>query len=376
MLVTGLTSNQQRGNQQPVTLMTGDIPSKKKIGFKVNDDLMAYLKRHNRYLKLPVEYQDLARYMSSLPLLDANGNDTLWETVYYPESDMSDLNRALTEIYAFLKTDGDLKVQELLSVARIDFCTFGNTHPFRVRIVNKLNDNYDHFYVKKADASRIYGLELENLLSPNYMGYLVYKDTMIEEHVSGIPGDDFIKHNLDTSVFNQIRIAKEFIKFNERCFVRLLGDMRSYNYVVDITPDIDGNQYRLRAIDFDQQSYEGRKSFYLPQFFKENNPIIFLGIKHMSPETVRQYQLEERSLIAFRIKNSQKRVRALLNVMAMDHISSPEKVEQLRSEMAYHHKTDQFDFCETMGQILLVNLQLLLKKDFRQSIGEIEIGNA
>lgn len=356
--------------------MQGDIPSKKKIGFKVNDDLKSYLERHNRYMKLPVEYDDLSRYMSSLPLLDADGNDTYWETVYYPESDMDDLNRSLTEIYSYLKADGDLEVLELLSVARIDFCTFGNTHPFRVRVVNKLNDNFDHFYVKKADASRIYGLELENLLSPNHLKYLVYKDTMIEEHVSGIPGDDFIKQSLNTSEFNQIRIAKEFIKFNERCFVRLLGDMRSYNYVVDITPDIDGNQYRLRAIDFDQQSYEGRKSFYLPQFFKENNPIIFLGMKHMSPETVRQYQLEERSLIAFRIKASQKRVRALLNVMQKDTISFPKKVEQLRGEMAYHHKTDKFDHCETMGEILLVNLQLLLQKDFRQSIGEIEIGNA
>lgn len=356
--------------------MQGDIPSKKKIGFKVSKSFEAYLTKHNRYVELPVEYEDLARYMSSLPLLDAHGNDTLWETVFYPETDMEDLNKSLTQIYAFLKTDGDIQVQEHLSVARIDFCSFGNTHPFRVRIVNKLNDNYDHFYVKKADASRIYGLELENLLSPNYLRYLVYQDTMIEEHVSGIPGDDFIKNNLETSEFNQIRIAKEFVKFNERCFVRLLGDMRAYNYVVDITPDIDGNQYRLRAIDFDQQSYEGRKSFYLPQFFKENNPIIFLGIKHMSPETVRQYQLEERSLIAFRIKTSQKRVRNLLNIMADDEISFPRKVEQLRAEMAYHHKTDKFDNCQNMGQILLVNLQLLLAKDFRQSIGEIELGNA
>jgi len=38
---------------------------------------------------------------------------------------------------------------------------------------------------------------------------------------------------------NKIRFAKEFVKFNERCFVRLLGDMRSYNFVVDITPDIE-----------------------------------------------------------------------------------------------------------------------------------------
>jgi hypothetical protein len=67
-------------------------------------------------------------------------------------------------------------------------------------------------------------------------------------------------------------LPKEFVKFNERCFVRLLGDMRSYNFVVNITPDIEDYQYRIRAIDFDQQSYEGRRNLYLPQFFKENLP--------------------------------------------------------------------------------------------------------
>lgn len=349
--------------------MKGGVPSKKKIGFKIQRAFQAYLEKHNRYVELPIHYEDLTRYISTLPLLDSKGNDTLWETVFYSETDMADFDQSLTEIYAFLKTDGDIEALEHLSVARIDFCGFGNTQPFRIRVINRLNDNYDHFYVKKADASRVYGLELENLLSPNYMKYLVYKSTMIEEHVSGIPGDDFIKNNLDVSEFEQIRITKEFIKFNERCFVRLLGDMRAYNYVVDITPDIDGNQYRLRAIDFDQQSYEGRKNFYLPQFLKENNAIVFLGVKHMSAETVKQYQLEERSLIAFRIKASGSRVRDLLNVMIKDKISFPDKVEQLKGEMAYHHKTDQFDDCKTMGEILLVNLQLLLKKDFRQSIG-------
>ena len=33
--------------------------------------------------------------------------------------------------------------------------------------------------------------------------------------------------------------------------------MRSYNYVVVIMQDFDRIQYRIRSIDFDQQSYEG-----------------------------------------------------------------------------------------------------------------------
>lgn len=348
--------------------MQGNVPSKKKTMYPVGEPLRQYLKRYNRYVDLPLHYEDLTQYESSLALLDLHGNDTLWETVYYTEYDRQHIYRALTMIYSLLKTDGDTDVIEHLTVARIDYCTFGNTRPFRIRIINRLNDNYDHFYIKRADASRIYGLELEDLLSPNGVTYLVEGDTLVEEHVAGIPGDDFMRHHLDTTPFNQIRIAKEFIKFNERCFVRLLGDMRSYNYVVDITPDIEGSQYRLRAIDFDQQSYEGRKSFYLPQYFKENNPIIFMGIGHMRPETVTQYQLEERSLIANRVKTTPIRFRTLFQVMIRDDISTPEKVKQLKEELAYHHKNDAFQKCRTMGQIVLTNLQLLLDKDFKQSM--------
>ncbi|MGB1217882.1 MAG: hypothetical protein ACPG5P_08385, partial [Saprospiraceae bacterium] len=210
--------------------------------------------------------------------------------------------------------------------------------------------------------------ELEHLLSPDYIQYLVDGETLIEEHVAGLPGDDFIARELETTEFNQTRIAKEFVKFNERCFVRLLGDMRSYNYVVDITPDIEGNQYRIRAIDFDQQSYEGKKRFYLPQYFKENNPIIFLGIKHMSPQTVEQYQLEERSLMATRIKSNLARTQEIIDIMRNTQISEPKKVKLLKIELSEHHNSHIFDSCTNMGEIVLANIQLLLQKDFKQSI--------
>ncbi len=348
--------------------MRGDIPSKKKVPFAIPSSLNTYLVKYSRQTQLPVQYTDLTRYDTSIPLIDQNGVDTLWETVYYTEYERQEVHKALTYIYALLKTDGNMDVLEHLSVARIDFCTFGNTQPFRIRIINRLNDNYDHFYVKKADASRVYGLELEEILSPNHVTYLVDGNTLIEEHIAGIPGDDFMKRNLEDSTFNQIRIAKEFVKFNERCFVRLLGDMRSYNYVIDITPDIEGSQFRMRAIDFDQQSYEGRKSFYLPQYFKDNNPIIFLGIKHMAPETVRQYQMEERSLIAGRAKSSKSRLQEILDLMITTPLSQKEKVVKLREELALHHKNDVFLECQNMGAIVKTNIQLLLRKDFKQSI--------
>jgi hypothetical protein len=348
--------------------MRGNIPSKKKPAFPVRQALLGYLRKYSRAAELPLRYEDLLRHDVSVPLRDERNQDTLWETVHYTPSEQKDLYRSLTYIYSLLKAGGDLEVLNHLTVARIDYCTFGNTKPFRVRIINRLNDNYDHFYVKRTDASRVYGLELEELLSPNTLIFLVHGETLVEEHVIGIPGDDYMRDHLGDTVFNHIRLAKEFVKFNERCFVRLLGDMRSYNFVVAVTPDIEGSQFRLRAIDFDQQSYEGRKNFYLPQYFRENNPIIFLGIEHMEPETVKQYQLEERSLIAARARVQWDRLNELLAIMRTDQLSDLDKVANLRTELAAHHENPVFLHCRTMGEIIDANIKLLMHKEFRQSI--------
>jgi hypothetical protein len=261
-----------------------------------------------------------------------------------------------------MNTDGDISVMEHLSVARIDYCTFANTRPFRVRIINRLNDNYDHFYIKIGDASRVYGLELEHILSPNRIIYMTDGNTLIEEHIPGLPGDEFIKKSLNTSKFNQIRICKEFVKFNERCFVRLLGDMRSYNFVVDITPDIEGNQYRFRAIDFDQQSYEGRLKMYLPHYFKENLALVQLGMQHMDIRTMKQYQEEERSLIANRFRSGYYRLQDLFEVMNIDKIAPEEKVIQLGKELASYHKNPAFKTCDTMGKLVFESLQQIVGK--------------
>ena len=207
--------------------------------YPVNDRLRHYLKLHGREVKLPVSYVNLLNYTGSVAIRDKNGKDTLWEKTSYDSRDWDYIREGLVKIYAILKTEGDYSFTSHLDVARIDYCTFGNSHPFRIRIVNKYNDNYDHYYIKIADASRIYGLELEHILSPNRITFFTDKDTLVEEHIPGIPGDVFIQQMMKAPETNAIRLAKEFVKFNERCFVRLLGDMRSYNFVVDITPDLE-----------------------------------------------------------------------------------------------------------------------------------------
>jgi len=101
------------------------------------------------------------------------------------------------KLYAILKTEGDSTFTKHLDVCKDRLLFFANSNPFRIRIVNKFNDNYDHYYIKQADASRIYGLELEHLLSPNRITYLTHNNTLVEEHIPGIPGDVFIINYLD-----------------------------------------------------------------------------------------------------------------------------------------------------------------------------------
>jgi mRNA-degrading endonuclease RelE of RelBE toxin-antitoxin system len=339
------------------------IISKKKLIYPVAKSLRKYLHAYDRETKLPVQYKDLIHYTESVPYFDKNGVDTLWQTVMYEQSRRQELNDGLTMTYALLKTDGDISVMEHLQVSRIDYCTFGNTNPFRIQVQNRLNDNYDYFYMKQADASRIYGLELEHILSPSRINYLVNGETLIEEHIAGIPGDVFIKEYLERPNCNKVRIAKEFVKFNERCFIRLLGDMRSYNYVVDVTPDFEDEQYRVRSIDFDQQSYEGKKIMYLPQFFKENNKVVELVTKLLKPQAIQQYQSEERTSLFHRLRSGRYRLKDLIDIMRTDTVSTPEKTTQLAKELSQHHNAPDFLKCKTMGDIVRLHLKTILSRE-------------
>src|SRR5215204_2078696 len=352
-------------NQNALEKNELDKPSRKKPMFPVSDSLRAYLKHHGREVKMMVSYNNLLNYTYSVPLKDKAGKDTLWETVGYDMRDWEFIRDGLVKLYAVLKTEGDLTFTKHLDVARIDYCSFGNSHPFRIRIVNKFNDNYDHYYIKIADASRIYGLELEHILSPNRITFFTFDNTLVEEHIPGIPGDLFIQQMMNAPETNRIRLAKEFVKFNERCFVRLLGDMRSYNFVVDITPDIEDVQYRIRAIDFDQQSYEGRKNLYLPQFFKENVPLVETVMKSLNKDSIEQYQTEERTLMAIRVASTRHRLMQLLNIMSKDAISTAEKITQLKNELGEYFHNNSFYKCTSMGQVVKRQLKQTLQKNLK-----------
>src|SRR5210317_307522 len=308
--------------------------SKKKPAYPVSPALEAYLGEFSRKIEIPIFYEDLLRFSGSVVVYDSNEKDTLWVRVFYSDTEREEIDLGLKKVYSILHSDGSDRIFQYLNVDAVDFCTFGNSKPFRIRVRNILNDNCVYFYVKKTDASRIYGLELEHLLSPYNLHFLVYKGTLIEEHIAGIPGDVFIKEMLPAcSESEKAQLAKEFVKFNERCMIRLLGDMRSYNYVIVPMHDFDHVVYKIRAIDFDQQSFEGKLKVYRPQFFKENYEMVKMVAEKFQKESIDQYKIEERSIMAKRMISYNDRVNELMNCMIKDSISYKDNIDLLKSKI-------------------------------------------
>lgn len=323
----------------------------KKPIFPLGEALGNYLHAHGRATRLPLTYRDLLRWSGLMPHVDAQGRETLWQTVLLHPAEVEEMHENLVHIYQLLIADG--RKAEHLTVASIDFCGYGNSQPFRIKILNLINDNHDYYYIKKADASRVYGLELEDLLSPNKINYMVQGDTLVEEHIIGVPGDTFIADPMQFGGhLNPVRLSKEFVKFNERTFVRLLGDMRAYNFVVDVIQDFDQVQYRLRSIDFDQQSYEGRHRIYLPQFYKENLPYVRFAEQYISMENVEQYRNEERSLLRRRYRLAVDKLTELTGVMRTETISTEAYTRALAEDLAQLHNDPEMKRLENMGELV------------------------
>jgi len=165
--------------------------------------------------------------------------------------------------------------------------------------------------------------------------------------------------------------AKEFVKFNERCMIRLLGDMRSYNYVIVPVHDFDHVVYKIRAIDFDQQSFEGKLKVYRPQFFKENLKMVELVRAKLQKGSVDQYKIEERSMVAKRILSAGTRMDRLLAAARPDHISLPENIERLKMEIYELTKDMGFKRCTTMGEVLALALDFVRRNYENVSMNEL-----
>lgn len=330
-----------------------DRPMMQKEVYPVSNALQQYLQHYKKDISLPLAYKELLHYEYSNAIKNENGKHTHWERVLYKQELLVTLKRKLTLLYGLLKNDNNIQIDS------IDFCEFANSMPFRINITHIKNNRKDFFYIKSADASRIYGLELEQLLTNNHINFLYHQNTLVEEHIEGIPGDDFLTALESLPQKEKQALSAAFIAFNESCFARLLGDMRSYNFVILKTSNT-ANPFTIKAIDFDQQCYEGKLNLYLPQFYKENYPYVQLATELLQESEIDTIRIAERKSMAGQFAINRLQIAALLKVIQGDELSEQYKVVSLRKELNQYHHTSKFTGCQTMGSLVKQQLELVL----------------
>ena len=77
------------------------------------------------------------------------------------------------------------------------------------------------------------------------------------------------------------------------------------------------------------------------------------------PDSVDQYKVEERSIVAKRILSSGDRLRKLVEIARTDTISLPEHVERLKKEIYDLTLDVHFKKCQRMGEILALALDFV-----------------
>ena len=87
-----------------------------------------------------------------------------------------------------------------------------------------------------------------------------------------------------------------------------------------------------------------------------------MTLELLNANSIRQYQAEERTMMAFRVAASRYRLKALLDIMGTDAVSTDEKVHQLSVELSEYTGFSVYRKCRNMGQIVKTHLKNMLRK--------------
>ena len=93
-----------------------------------------FLKKVARWIESNICYDDFFLFSFSVVVYDKIDQDTLWVRVYYSDSDRAEIDFHLKTIYTLLHSDGNASSLPDLNIDAIDYCTFGNSKPFRIKI--------------------------------------------------------------------------------------------------------------------------------------------------------------------------------------------------------------------------------------------------
>ena len=73
-------------------------PTQRKPCIPIAPGLRNYLRRYKRDRTLSATYERLHAFSEVIPLVDADGVETLWDTVIYPHEEMPELTVAVVQV--------------------------------------------------------------------------------------------------------------------------------------------------------------------------------------------------------------------------------------------------------------------------------------
>jgi hypothetical protein len=86
-----------------------------------------------------------------------------------------------------------------------------------------------------------------------------------------------------------------------------------------------------------------------------------MSLELLQRGSIEQYENEERSLLAKRAISSSYRLNQLLKCMQLDHLSTTEKIKQLKGELFELTKDVNFKKSTNMGDILKSALDFIIR---------------
>jgi hypothetical protein len=214
----------------------------------IENRVAEYLKKYSNFANLP-EYTELRDGLEPKERIEMNHSDnsviTQLEIPYSLLKEKTNLVRSI----ASKLWGGNEKIERIFSEMEIDSIeeiSYADTKPLKVTV--EFSGRLERvFYAKPFDERRLFGLELENLLSPYKYTYSVGDGAIYEDEIHGIEAME-----IDGETENDKNYLEEVVGLDYRCYVMLLGDMHDQNYIVSKNKAGEDLRYIVRPIDFDK----------------------------------------------------------------------------------------------------------------------------
>jgi len=284
------------------------------------------------------------------------------------EQKLADVKRIASYLWGGRDSNPEIMTQlEIVSIERIDYADKKPLR-FNVQFPGKVRRFFFAKPFNSEDVGRIFGLELEHLLSPYKFDYSVGGQAIYEDGIEGMEARDFLfASGIKTA--SDPAFLEELVRLDYRCQTMLVGDMHSYNYLVTAIRDANGSSFKIRAIDFDQLfsvRYDINRRDLDTSVFREPQVPKKEAIKILGKERYNSIVSLERECMRKRFIESQSRICDLTKIIGYSEHCNKD-FEKLAKQLALFHKDNAFldeSKVSNAGELLRLHLQReLLDKD-------------